>query len=223
MPSAWIRLYLFREDLSPTHPQYLNMKKAKLQNNGKPVYEKLMMWIGGQVVRPEGHCDMGPVWHPHGYHGTPFVTAIMLLQSGGHFRQIGTEGARNRLRTADKKRLHPDDSYFSHFTRANRYTLRQRIADFEIPLICIAAVKAEKIIKPKRDTTKGTVLIGTKARPVVWLFRGDTGTETLSDKDKYMGDWKDPWKEIREEQRQGKARAARARNCLFPSSPWAEV
>ena len=72
----------------------------------------------------------------------------------------------------------------------------------------------------KGDKTLASVVIGTKARPVVWLFREDHGTETLSDNDRCMGDWQDPWKEAREAQHYKKAHPPKARNSLFPSAPW---
>ena len=103
LPPRWLRLYLFREALSCSHPEYCNKKQSKWKADGKPVRTKLTIWIGAQVVHSDHFSADHSCWYPDGYHGTRLVTIIMIIQDGGHFKQVSLDGALNRARASDDK------------------------------------------------------------------------------------------------------------------------
>ena len=68
-----------------------------------------------QVVQPDHSSADHSCWYPDGYHGTPLVTTIVMIQDVGHFKQVSFDGVLNRARASDAKKLKLDEAYYAGF------------------------------------------------------------------------------------------------------------
>ena len=194
-----IQCVFMREWLPQKHKDYANEKAVRKGWAEAECYYTLKPWLCMAINDEYKWSDFVPA-----FHGTPLSMALRLISSGGHLRQeFGQEV--NRTRSVDK--LRPDEAYSGPFGTALQYTLPQvwQSANPSVPgdairlnrkYICVAGVTAESMRVQRGSKANKDIKIITKGQPLFWLFREDRD-DVLTDANRCMSNWKDPFEEAR--------------------------